>query len=215
MSGSSPAIDLSSPKFQRLSLLWAKIGRNHSYIGPTDPDRILSQLIARSVAVHPLLSPDLPLLDIGTGVGVPGIPLTLVNPDRPLHLVEPRVGCIGILRWLCSRLGLDDVSIYPDPFENVDFPQNVEFQAVTRATLDWDFFFSDSYPLTYLIRWSGPSVSPPPAREGWVAVHVELSPPFLSDQQEVIWWGEEQLFHVKHSEWDDCPWLNWDRIDLT
>ena len=51
----------------------------------------------------------LPLLDVGTGAGFPGIPLKLWHPELAVDLVESSQRKSAFLRHLCHRLGLDDV----------------------------------------------------------------------------------------------------------
>jgi 16S rRNA (guanine527-N7)-methyltransferase len=54
-------------------------------------------------------APGLPLLDVGTGAGFPGIPLKLWHPELAVDLVESSQRKSAFLRHLCHRLGLDDV----------------------------------------------------------------------------------------------------------
>lgn len=51
----------------------------------------------------------LPLLDIGTGAGFPGLPLKLWHPELAVDLVESSQRKSVFLRQLCHALGLRDV----------------------------------------------------------------------------------------------------------
>jgi len=53
--------------------------------------------------------PGLPLLDVGTGAGFPGIPLKLWHPELAVDLVESSERKSAFLRHLCHSLGLGDV----------------------------------------------------------------------------------------------------------
>jgi 16S rRNA (guanine527-N7)-methyltransferase len=53
--------------------------------------------------------PGLPLLDVGTGAGFPGLPLKLWQPDLAVDLVESSQRKSVFLRHLCRVLGLGDV----------------------------------------------------------------------------------------------------------
>ena len=53
--------------------------------------------------------PGLPLLDIGTGAGFPGLPLKLWHPDLAVDLVESSQRKSVFLRQLCHALHLDNV----------------------------------------------------------------------------------------------------------
>jgi 16S rRNA (guanine527-N7)-methyltransferase len=54
----------------------------------------------------------LPLLDVGTGAGFPGIPLKLWHPELALDLVESSQRKSAFLRHLCRALGLDAVGCH-------------------------------------------------------------------------------------------------------
>jgi 16S rRNA (guanine527-N7)-methyltransferase len=53
--------------------------------------------------------PELPLLDVGTGAGFPGLPLKLWHPELVVDLVESAQRKSVFLRHLCRVLGLGDV----------------------------------------------------------------------------------------------------------
>ncbi len=53
--------------------------------------------------------PGLPLLDVGTGAGFPGIPLKLWHPELAVDLVESSHRKAAFLQHVCRTLGLGDV----------------------------------------------------------------------------------------------------------
>ena len=52
-----------------------------------------------------------PWLDLGAGAGFPGIVIAILDPARPLHLVESRALRCDFLRRLAGELGLDNVTV--------------------------------------------------------------------------------------------------------
>lgn len=56
-------------------------------------------------------SPQLPLLDIGTGAGFPGLALKAARPELPVILVEPRQKRVSFLRHVIRTLGLKDIEV--------------------------------------------------------------------------------------------------------
>lgn len=54
-----------------------------------------------------------PLLDIGSGAGLPGIPIKIVSPETAVILAEGRQKRVSFLEEACRRLGLEGVEVYP------------------------------------------------------------------------------------------------------
>src|SRR4028118_1565735 len=52
-----------------------------------------------------------PLIDMGSGPGLPGIPLKIARPDVELILAEPRGNRAEFLGLVRDRLGLEDVEV--------------------------------------------------------------------------------------------------------
>jgi 16S rRNA (guanine527-N7)-methyltransferase len=53
-----------------------------------------------------------PLIDMGSGPGLPGIPLKIARPQVRMILAEPRGARADFLREVCQELGLDQVDVY-------------------------------------------------------------------------------------------------------
>ena len=71
-------------------------------IGPREPARLWTRHVLNSAAIAQLIGPELTVVDIGSGAGLPGIPLAIARPDLLVTLVEPlerRVrSCMEIVR---------------------------------------------------------------------------------------------------------------------
>lgn len=78
-------------------------------IGPMEPDEIVDELLLDSLVAAAARRPGGPILDVGSGAGLPGIPLKIAFPDCSLTLVEPRGRRSTFLKIAIHRLGLDDV----------------------------------------------------------------------------------------------------------
>lgn len=59
----------------------------------------------------PLGERQLPLLDIGTGAGFPGLALKAARPELPVILVEPRQKRVSFLRHVIRTLGLKNIEV--------------------------------------------------------------------------------------------------------
>ena len=57
------------------------------------------------------LEPQHQILDVGSGVGLPGIPLAIQFPNYPITLVERRQKRAGFLKIVVSQLELENVTV--------------------------------------------------------------------------------------------------------
>ncbi len=96
-------------------------------IGPLSADEVEVELLLDSLVPAAARQPRGPILDVGTGAGLPGIPLKLLYPDLPITLVEPRQKRSTFLKICAHRLELQDTTITrariedlpPEPFDFV------------------------------------------------------------------------------------------------
>lgn len=76
-----------------------------------DADSIDGRLIAESLRLRPFLpsAPGLRTVDIGTGSGIPGIPLAIARPDIDFTLIEATGKKVRFLELVAAELGLANV----------------------------------------------------------------------------------------------------------
>jgi 16S rRNA (guanine527-N7)-methyltransferase len=92
---------------QRYAEILAGAGVERGLIGPREVDRLWDRHILNSVAVAELLEPNESVADIGSGAGLPGIPLALARPDLRVTLIEPLLRRSDFLREVIEELGID------------------------------------------------------------------------------------------------------------
>lgn len=78
-------------------------------VGPYDREGIAVQ-IADSLLPFAHAAPAFPLLDIGSGAGLPAIPLATVWPTGEIRCVEPRSKRVSFIRHAARALGLGNVT---------------------------------------------------------------------------------------------------------
>jgi 16S rRNA (guanine527-N7)-methyltransferase len=76
-------------------------------IGPGEAGRIWERHLANSVALSVLIGQGATVFDIGSGAGLPGIPLALARPDLNIDLVEPLLRRSRFLTETVAELGLE------------------------------------------------------------------------------------------------------------
>jgi 16S rRNA (guanine527-N7)-methyltransferase len=91
---------------QRYAELLAGAGVERGLLGPREVDRIWDRHLLNSAAVSELLEPGERVVDIGSGAGLPGLPLAIARPDLEIVLVEPMLRRSDFLREAISELGL-------------------------------------------------------------------------------------------------------------
>ena len=84
-----------------------------------DEELVVRLHFVDSLSVVPLLRRDGSLLDIGSGAGLPGIPIKLVLPDKSVYLVEPRRKRANFLRQVVRELELTDTHVIESRIESL------------------------------------------------------------------------------------------------
>lgn len=77
-------------------------------IGPREATRLWERHVLNSVAVSSVIPHGITVIDVGSGAGLPGIPLALARPDLQVVLVEPLQRRVEFLELAVERLQLDD-----------------------------------------------------------------------------------------------------------
>jgi 16S rRNA (guanine527-N7)-methyltransferase len=95
------------PAAQRYAEYLAGPGVERGLLGPREVDRLWDRHLVNSAAIAELFSPGERVADIGSGAGLPGIPLALVRPDLDVTLIEPLLRRSDFLNEVIEALGLN------------------------------------------------------------------------------------------------------------
>lgn len=98
------ALDLA----ERYAALLASEGVEWGLIGPREAQRIWERHVLNSLAVAGFVPPRAAVADVGSGAGLPGIPLALARPDLKITLLEPLERRARFLGLAVDRLGLGE-----------------------------------------------------------------------------------------------------------
>jgi 16S rRNA (guanine527-N7)-methyltransferase len=86
--------------------LLAGPGVERGLIGPREVERIWDRHILNSAVIAELIEPGSCVIDIGSGAGLPGIPLAIARPDLRVTLVEPMLRRTDFLEQVVATLGI-------------------------------------------------------------------------------------------------------------
>ena len=108
---------------------WARLlkqwNRTFNLLGNSDSAHLIDEHLLDSLAIVPVLERYLPraeeaLVDVGTGAGFPGILLAIVQPQRPIYLVEPVGKKVAFLRQSVLTLGLKNATVLAGKIEDLE-----------------------------------------------------------------------------------------------
>ena len=99
--------------------------RVHNLTAITDPEEMLRRHVIESLALRPLLAGQR-VADVGSGAGVPGIPLAVAEPDRHFTLIESRGKRAAFLRHVQGLLGLVNVDVQHGRVEAMNYAANFD-----------------------------------------------------------------------------------------
>ena len=80
-------------------------------IGPREEDRLWDRHLLNSAVVVDACPASGLVVDVGSGAGLPGIPMALARPDLTVRLVEPLLRRSTFLAEVVDRLGLTNVEV--------------------------------------------------------------------------------------------------------
>ena len=122
---------------EQLDALWAY----HRMLRAANPELNLTRIhnfenmvlkhYVDSLLILKFLDLPSPLIDMGSGPGLPGIPLKIARPETRMILAEPRAARAEFLAEVCVKLNLPEVDVYPHKL-GPDYPGQVR-GVVTRA----------------------------------------------------------------------------------
>lgn len=136
---------------EHYAALLAGAGVERGMIGPHEVDRIWERHLLNSAAIAELIRSGERVVDIGSGAGLPGLPLAIARPDLRVSCVESMLRRSAFLTEVVAELGLE-VDIIRGRAEDAGVAQRVAgSDTVTSRAVA---------PLDKLTRWSIPLLRP-------------------------------------------------------
>ncbi|WIM67686.1 16S rRNA (guanine(527)-N(7))-methyltransferase RsmG [Corynebacterium breve] len=122
----------------------ATTAAERGFIGPKEVSRLWSRHILNCAVISEAFDEGITIADIGSGAGLPGVPLAIARPDLQITLIEPLLKRSVYLGEIKDELGLDNVTVIRGRAED---QSRGTFDAVTSRAVA---------PLGKLARWSLP-----------------------------------------------------------
>ena len=137
------AVALSASSAQEAALLdylalMTKWNKTYNLTAIHEPDRMLTHHILDSLVVLPHVGAG-PLLDVGSGAGLPGIPLAILRPELQVTVLDASQKKCGFMQQAAIELKLPNVTVVHGRVE--EFRPSGGFpQVVSRAFSDLSEF---------------------------------------------------------------------------
>ncbi|HEY3293708.1 MAG TPA: 16S rRNA (guanine(527)-N(7))-methyltransferase RsmG [Candidatus Nanopelagicaceae bacterium] len=93
-------------EIERFAQFLATAGIERGLIGPREGEKIWDRHIFNSLPVISLIPEGSTVIDIGSGAGLPGIPIALARPDLTVTLIEPLQRRVDFLTEAVEGLGI-------------------------------------------------------------------------------------------------------------
>ena len=137
------------PLVERYAGWLADAGVVRGLIGPREVPRLWDRHLLNSALVADAIRDGALVCDIGSGAGLPGLPIALARPDLRVTLVEPLLRRATFLSEVVEDLGLSHVEVVRARAEELHGQRT--FDVVTSRAVA---------PLERLLSWSLPLVAP-------------------------------------------------------
>ncbi|MBU63823.1 MAG: 16S rRNA (guanine(527)-N(7))-methyltransferase RsmG [Opitutae bacterium] len=140
--------------------------RKINLVSRKDADRIETKHLAHSLIATKFLRlmPKASLLDVGTGGGMPGIPLAICYPAANFTLIDSIAKKIVAVDDMVTRIGLKNVTVIRGRAEELPAKRNFDF-VLGRAVTDLSVFYrwvrnkirkgSHHAPANGILYWKG------------------------------------------------------------
>ena len=134
----------------RYAELLAEAGVQRGLIGPREVPRLWERHLLNCAVLSEVVPEGVTVCDVGSGAGLPGIPLALVREDLKITLLEPLLRRTTFLTEVVELLGLDHVTVVRGRAEEVMGKLTPVHVVTARAVA----------PLDRLAAWGVPLLRP-------------------------------------------------------
>lgn len=177
--------------------LLAKWNRAFNLTSITEWREMVVKHLLDSLAVNPWVTGET-VLDVGTGAGIPGVPLAIANPDKQFTLLDSNGKKTRFITQAVTELGIKNIEVVQSRIENFNPDQQFN-QIICRAYSSLEKFVDQTKNLLHadveLLAMKGqlPAAEIQRLSNGSLVkvklkvkqIH-ELNVPFLDEQRHLI-----------------------------
>ncbi|HHH45061.1 MAG TPA: 16S rRNA (guanine(527)-N(7))-methyltransferase RsmG [Gammaproteobacteria bacterium] len=188
-----PTLDDSAvERFTALLRLLEKWNRVTNLTAVRDPLEMVNRHILDSLAVLPFLRGH-SLLDVGTGAGLPGLPIAIARPGLEVTLLDANAKKVRFVRQAVAELGLEKVRVVQSRMQEYQPGRSFDM-VISRAVASLDALYRQS---VHLLRPGGrmlfmkgavPEQEMDALQENRADLHIErLNVPGLAADRHLLW----------------------------
>ena len=141
-------LDISEQTQQKLLAylaLMQKWNKVHNLTAVRDADEMVVLHLLDSLVVLPFIDGKA-LLDVGSGAGLPGIPLAICLPELKVTVIDSNNKKVSFMRQAKAELGIDNLEVLGGRVEEIT-PNHKFDMVISRAFSDLDLFISLTHQL--------------------------------------------------------------------
>ncbi len=127
------------------TLRLAKDSETYGLLGPRELSKIWSRHVINSALLAELIPSGVSVVDVGSGAGLPGIPMAIAKPDAHFTLVEPMERRANWLKAVIQDLKIPNIEVIRARAEEVT-KHNFDY-ATARAVAPFDKLLKLMSPL--------------------------------------------------------------------
>lgn len=188
------SLDLSDKQQQQLVdyvLLMDKWNKAYNLTSVRDPKQMMVKHILDSLAIVPFLDGD-NIIDVGTGPGLPGMPLAIAFPDKSFTLLDSLGKRVRFMTQCVHTLGLTNVTPVQSRVEehNGDTPYDIVLSrafASLKDMLHWCQHLVDSEGKFLALKGQYPAEEIAELGDNFAVTHsVKLTVPGLEGERHLL-----------------------------
>ena len=154
-----------------------------------DPEQMVIKHLLDSLSIAPLLQGD-DILDVGTGPGIPGIPLAILYPNKKFHLLDSNGKKIRFIVQTAAQMKLNGIKTVQMRVEQYQYPSKYTtivsraFSALPNIAQNCRHLLADE-GILLAMKGQNPTAEID-AVSGFSSEVVNLTVPFLDEERHAV-----------------------------